>query len=477
MSTISRAGNHGESEDGIQQLETQAAHGNHEELDYRPVDRANGQMICAVLVACPDDLERFVEPVINVLNQRIGLDPELVESLVLLGMQKLGRKGRVRLPGRVTDSKQVWAGLKAGLGTTPLSSTIRVALGVVIIDHDQASVETRISQIKSSPEYATLPIHLQGIGLSPGEAGAPANIVSLDLSAGPARLDNVILQSSFAIVEEAAMNSDGVVTAAHLSNFFPSIEIVASDNIGIQAVRQADDEVADETNRLLAKSQRRHTTDKYAVALDRSLRLTYIVVALGAESRPKTIRRRIIDLAVGIDQGLCSENDDSIGRTILVVAGQGKSRQRMFIQTGELVASDFDSWRSTFDYLDLTETMNQLSILIRENLASFRRRAQRCDRPLVMFILPSAALSGTRCLQYFQSIAELADIGWIVTDINASLSGYEAVEFTMVHDKEDVVNELLHAVGHGPPAEGPSPSSASESASHLHDEGIGPAAN
>lgn len=420
-----------------------------------------GPLLCVVLVACPEDLESTVAGAVRAVDYRVDTDPSLAGSLAFMGPLPLARARRFRPFRGPSDAKRVWAGIRDGLGQVRIGSSVRVAVGLVVVDYDLASLRLRLNQITGSPELLAFPVHIQGVSLTPARGDIDTNLVVLDPAAGPNRLDSVLLERAEAVVQEAEIAGSGVMPARLLAQLVTSVRPVTGPTSTIHAVRMADEEMAAahearvEATHSAAPmtrpvaSRQRTVDDKYHIPERLPLRLAYIVLAWGVESRPKEVRRRMISLAQSVDDGLTPTRDWMTSRTTLVAAGQGKDRQRMLMQ-GAPASSVLGSWRPTMDYLDMAETMRQLVDLITHDMASYNRRSQPLERPLVAFIMPSAAMSGPKCLSYYRKVKQLADVGWLITDEEAPPPSYEVDSSTLVLDKEDAVNELLHVVGYPP---------------------------
>lgn len=450
-------------DDGTQGEETDAAPSDFGVDEITPVSAAASPLLCVVFVACPEDLKSTVTSVLKAVNYRVATEPSLADSFAFVGPQTLSRAKRFRAVRRVPDSKRVWAGIRDGLGRLRIGASTRVAIGVVVVDHDVLSLKARLDQITRSAELAAFPIHLHGVSLAPAKAGATSNIVALDATTEPSRLDSVLLQRAEAIVQETEIAESGAIPAPLLAQFITSVRPVAAPTNAIHAVRMADEEMVTvhearvETAHAAAPTlrpgapRRQPVDDKYQTS-KKPLRLTYIVFAWGAESRPKGARQRIITLTQGLHDGLQPADDSLASRTTIVAAGQGKDRRRVLGQGQGAVSAILSTWRPTMDYLDMAETMRQLTSLMTENLDSYKRRSQPLRTPLVLFIMPTAAMSGSMCQSYYRRIKQLADVGWLITDAQAPSPNYEVEESTLVMDKDDAINELLHAVGYPPQA-------------------------
>lgn len=334
---------------------------------------------------------------------------------------------------------------------------------MVVVDHDVESLEVRLRELTAAPDLGRVPIPIHGISLSPTNQETGEDVITTDLAKGSLRLDRLLINRGEAILGGAALSPDTVLPVPLLANIIPSVKVVSEHNRSITVVPMAEDgESARHSARVAAYHalsderpqassvvpRARPVSDKYTVPENLPLRLTYIVVALGEESRPRHIRKRITELVVALDHALIPQQNTFASRTILVPAGQGAIRggDPLMRVTGEIHKGDIRP--PSTDYLDVTQTMEELAKLIRENVASYDRRGQSLERPLVLFVMPTAALPGARCQSSYGRITEIAEVAWLVTDPAAGSASIEVDPTLVFADKEDVVSELLDAVGY-----------------------------
>lgn len=422
-------------------------------------------LIGVVLVACPEELESAIGPLMKSVTYQISTNPLLADMLTIAGPERLSRSGRWKLIAGAPDSKRVRSALRKVLSQMQIEQSSLVAIGVIVIDQNIAAVAERITHIGEGPELIGLPLQLHGVSLTPARDNVPPEITAVDPSYGPVRIDNLIIQTAKKMLERAE-SGDGMVLPAPVLAAMTNTSVEPDSTDRVVAVPLPDEQVpvtprtpGTVANGASHGTPRQSSTkagpvqDRYVVREGLPLRLTYMVVALGAESRPKEVRKRITGLIVELDHALVPDLDVFASKTILVPAGQGQMRDRepRMLKTGDVtedLLTQWKAWKPTTDFLDMTQTMEQVASLLTENQASCMRRSQPLMRPLIIFIMPTASMSGARCLSYYRTLKDRADIGWLITNRNASSPNPEIDTDRLVVDKEDVINELMFAVGY-----------------------------
>ncbi len=92
--------------------------------------------------------------------------------------------------------------------------------------------------------------------------------------------------------------------------------------------------------------------------------------------------------------------------------------------------------------------MPRLRDLIVRNKESKSRRREVLTTPLVIFILPTAALFGASTIGPYRDIKTLAEVGWLVTDREGPPPSIEIDPDRLVFDHPDAVNEILYKLGY-----------------------------
>jgi hypothetical protein len=424
-----------------------------------PTDpRRDDMLIGVMIVACPEELEQTVTPLIRSAVYEISTDAFWGDALTVFGPVRLSKLTRWRVLAGTSDSRRVKTALQTHMAEVRLEQLTQVAIGIVVVDQDVPTIEKRMKHLHDSPEFTTLPIHLRGISLRPSQNSLPSNVTAIDRSLGVVRLDNLLIQACRAIMEEAQVAGESTLHSALLTKAIGAGQVSSFNSAAqVAAARLVDEDQAAAHAALLEAAHRviadpppaqamtpLGRDDPYVVTEGLPLRLTYLVVANGAESRPKAIRQRLADLIVGLDQGLIPEPGTIASRTWLVAAGQSATNDPIMRTTGTMRKDDL--WRPVSDFLDMTMTMEEIARLVAENKASYERRNQPLVQPLVLFIMPTATLPGARCRSYYRKIRDLADIGWLITDKDAPSPSVEIDTTRLVIDKDDVINELLYSV-------------------------------
>lgn len=427
-------------------------------------EEGDGPLLAVILAVCPDEYAKAFRPLVDAAIFQISVDPLLGDALHLAGPLALPKPNRWRLFGQSSDSAHVRDGLRDRLNSIVLDRDARVALGVIFIEPDVDAVDRAISECQSAQELVGLPVQFRGISLTPILDAEREDMVGINASLGPVRFDHLLLDMCRSILATAQTSSSMTMTSGILTRAIGAGSVASSPEEEVTAARLADDEVAETHSALVATTHAPsralmpesgtipehhprhlpHANDKYAVAEGLPVRLTYLVLAMSSESRPSRVRSRVVALARALDRELVPLPGTIASRTVLVAAGQGETRSPVMRVTGNLVESDF--WKPAADFLDMTRTMEELVRLVTENIASFERRSQPLVRPLVIFVMPTAAMAGARCLSHYRKLKDLGDIGWIITEKDTTSPSSEVDLHGLVVDKEDVVNELLHAM-------------------------------
>lgn len=359
------------------------------------------------------------------------------------------RIGRL-IPWRST-SRRLRAAMRSGLAGEPRVSGSRVCLGVLVVDNERDRLSGQIEEIRRSPRLTTLPLQVRGVLFGvPGRA-LPSGVVAVDPATSPIQLDRVIYNIVIEILSDADVTraSANVSDLAKRLGFSPA---PANEEPEITATPFPEDgraamvlpDVAG-----LAPSHEAPATvtgypGRYKTAGQR-LRMTYIVVDTSKQSRTKQTRQRLTALASQLDHALAPVNKAFESRTWIVGAGRG-AEHRVLLTTGHLTSKDVP--RASQEFLDLTQTMAETLRLVREDRDSFGRRGQELMTPLVAFILPAGRVIGPRCVEYYQELSDIANVGWIATDRDTLPT--EVVDpARYVLDKDDAVNELVTAMGLG----------------------------
>jgi hypothetical protein len=93
--------------------------------------------------------------------------------------------------------------------------------------------------------------------------------------------------------------------------------------------------------------------------------------------------------------------------------------------------------------MDAAKTMQEAATLLERQIDRITRSQIPLLKPIVVFLLPNAALFGVIALTEYQRITAMAEVGWIVTDLNGP-APHDLVEPNrLVHDYDLAVDELL----------------------------------
>jgi hypothetical protein len=380
---------------------------------------------------------------------RIDVDPNLFDSLDLVGPIVIGKTGR-RFRLGPTDGKQIDDGLRAGLVELRPPSNTRLGLGFVVVGDDPiAAVQTRLASVSRDAELAAL--HPVGRGISfSGGTEPTAEVAAVELSAGVARLDSSIVSAAVQIRAEHFADDSALIDSVTLSQLVPELTLRAPDEPPAALVAQETDSgrtAASMAPPLPQPPHGRPAAD--ALALPRAplapLRLTYLVIDSSQDSKPRRVRARLSRIAQELDRLLVPRDDDLRSETVLVGAG-APNRVSDLKPTGGVRPADF--WRASNATLDLAATMTQLRDLIIRNKDSKTRRREELITPLVIFILPTAAMFGAATLMPYRQITHLAEIGWFVTRTDGPPPSIEIDPDRLVYDHSDAINELLYKIGY-----------------------------
>ena len=417
---------------------------------------ADERIVGVVVVACSEGVRSKISRAFLNAGYSLSVDPVLSEALVLVGPQGLRTSLRHRGTSAFgsTDAERIRKSFESGLSQSDLDQFTRVVLGVIVVDHAQ-NLETIMMGLRGAPQLTGIRMQVRGISLTPISGEPIKGVTTLGPDQG---LDPLILRVCEEIIESSQSSTRMSVPALELGKVFSSVKIGSRIADEVEPARMMDqEESAAHANQVAiassvsAQEQRPallqpSPQDPYMAPGGLPLRLTYLVIANGVESKPKKIHNGIVELVVDLDRGLTPHHNTFASKTRLVAAGQGESRRPIMRDTGSIDKASI--WKPSSDFLDMTRVMRELLQLVTEDIESCQRRGQKLSKPLVLFVLPDAAMSGERCLNLYRSLKERADIGWLITDKDAPGPNAEVDGQRVVTDKFDVVNELLYKVGY-----------------------------
>lgn len=421
---------------------------------------ADERIVGVVVVACSEGVRSKISRAFLNAYYSLSVDPVLSEALVLVGPQGLKTSLRHRGTSAFgsTDAERIRKSFESGLLKSDLDQFTRVVLGVIVVDHGQ-NLETIMMGLRSAPQLTGIRMQVRGISLAPISGEPIKGVTTLGPDQGPDQgLDPLILRVCEEIIESSQSSTRMSVPALELGKVFSSVKIGSRIADEVEPARMMDQEESAAHARQVAIASSVGTQEHRPALLQPSpqdpymapgglpLRLTYLVIANGAESKPKKIHNRIVELVVDLDRGLTPHHNMFAGKTRLVAAGQGDSRRPIMRDTGSIDRASI--WKPSSDFLDMTKVMRELLQLVTEDIESCQRRGQKLRKPLVLFVLPDATMSGERCLNLYRSLKERVDIGWLITDKDAPGPNAEVDGQRVVTDKFDVVNELLYKVGY-----------------------------
>lgn len=420
---------------------------------------ANGEtderIVGVVVVACSEGVRSKVSRAFLNADYSLSVDPVLSEALVLVGPQ--GLRTSLRHRGSAfgsNDAERIRKSFESGLLKSDLDQFTRVVLGVIVVDYGQ-NLETIMMGLRSAPQLTGIRMQVRGISLTPISGEPIKGVTTLGPDQG---LDALILRICEEVIESSQSSTRMSVPAPELGRVFSSVKIGSRIADEVEPARMIDqEESAAHANQVAIASSasvqeqrpallQPSPQDPYMAPGGIPLRLTYLVIANGAESKPKNVHNRIVELVVDLDRGLTPHHNMFASKTRLVAAGQGDSRRPIMRDTGSIDRASI--WKPSSDFLDMTRVMRELLQLVTEDIESCQRRGQKLRKPLVLFVLPDATMSGERCLNLYRSLKERVDIGWLITDKDAPGPNAEVDGQRVVTDKFDVVNELLYKVGY-----------------------------
>jgi hypothetical protein len=420
---------------------------------------ANGEtderIVGVVVVACSEGVRSKVSRAFLNADYSLSVDPVLSEALVLVGPQ--GLRTSLRHRGSAfgsNDAERIRKSFESGLLKSDLDQFTRVVLGVIVVDYGQ-NLETIMMGLRSAPQLTGIRMQVRGISLTPISGEPIKGVTTLGPDQG---LDALILRICEEVIESSQSSTRMSVPAPELGRVFSSVKIGSRIADEVEPARMIDqEESAAHANQVAIASSasvqeqrpallQPSPQDPYMAPGGIPLRLTYLVIANGAESKPKNVHNRIVELVVDLDRGLTPHHNMFASKTRLVAAGQGDSRRPIMRDTGSIDRASI--WKPSSDFLDMTKVMRELLQLVTEDIESCQRRGQKLRKPLVLFVLPDATMSGERCLNLYRSLKERVDIGWLITDKDAPGPNAEVDGQRVVTDKFDVVNELLYKVGY-----------------------------
>ena len=420
---------------------------------------ANGEtderIVGVVVVACSEGVRSKVSRAFLNADYSLSVDPVLSEALVLVGPQ--GLRTSLRHRGSAfgsNDAERIRKSFESGLLKSDLDQFTRVVLGVIVVDYGQ-NLETIMMGLRSAPQLTGIRMQVRGISLTPISGEPIKGVTTLGPDQG---LDALILRICEEVIESSQSSTRMSVPAPELGRVFSSVKIGSRIADEVEPARMMDQEESAAHARQVAIASSASVQEQRPALLQPSpqdpymapggipLRLTYLVIANGAESKPKNVHNRIVELVVDLDRGLTPHHNMFASKTRLVAAGQGDSRRPIMRDTGSIDRASI--WKPSSDFLDMTKVMRELLQLVTEDIESCQRRGQKLRKPLVLFVLPDATMSGERCLNLYRSLKERVDIGWLITDKDAPGPNAEVDGQRVVTDKFDVVNELLYKVGY-----------------------------
>lgn len=441
--------------------ESEDAPGAGDAVAQRDLPRAvEGQLRGVQMLVCPPDLVDALRFASRAANYRAASDLVTAEALRFVGPQSLSRS-RWQFPFGARRPKRLWGRFQNSLATMEFERADRIALGVIVVDHSAEAVAQWLDFLGRAPSFAGVPVHFSGVSLGGDDTDLRPDIVTTSPDDGPRRLDSVLLGRGEALLVAASLSPDAVVPGGMLAEMVPGIRLKETVDRPVVLVSATDEAEADEHAALVARyhespavrvqaetaSAGGQFDEKYLVAEGVPVRPTYIVVSPRGHDQEKQARERTLDLAIAVDSALIPTDDSVVSRTWLVPArreGDQMGSAPVMNITGQVTRSQVPA--SSRGSVDMTSALESLVKLITANVASFERRGQLVARPLVVFIMATAKLSGALCLSHYRRLESLADIGWILTDPSADPPSLAIDSTRVVEDNEDVVAELLAAL-------------------------------
>lgn len=420
-------------------------------------DIEEGPARCVVLVACTPPMHKATEGAIISARAQVEADPTLFDALELVGPVVLSKTGRRLFGLGRTDGQAIDEGLRDALAGTELDPDACVGLGFVLVSQDAIpSLQARLATIFTDPRLTAL--HPLGRGISYAKAADPtSDVASVEMLASTPRLDSSIVSGAELIRTAYLADESMLITGPVLSQLVSGLRFSASGEplppvLAGPNPGQADSNAYSPSAPSPAQAPAASAPDAPAVgaltpppAPLPPLRLTYFVIDTSRAAKPREKRTRLKQLVQEIDSGLTPSNLSTRSESI-VVASSAPVRASEPRATGALLESDI--WAPSGDSIDLSVTMTRLRDHIVRNKESKARRREALTRPLVIFILPTAALFGASTIAPYREIRTLADVGWLVTDREGPPPSIEIDPERLVFDHPDAVNEILYKLGY-----------------------------
>jgi hypothetical protein len=273
-------------------------------------------------------------------------------------------------------------------------------------------------------------------------------VASVEMLAGTPRLDSSIVSSAELILDKYLADETMLIKGSTLSRLVP--ELRASPLDEPRPPEPAEPTVvAPPTPSPGPIPEASHSPGVGALTPPAAplppLRLTYFVIDTSRDAKPRAKSARLTSLVLELDKELVPPNLSKRSDSILV-ASNYPDLATAPKPTGTILGSDM--WPASGDNLDLSVTMARLRDLIVRNRESKARRKELLTTPLVIFILPTAALFGAATIASYRDIKNLAEVGWLVTDREGPPPSIEIDQERLVFDHPDAVNEILYRLGY-----------------------------
>ncbi|HRY10359.1 MAG TPA: hypothetical protein P5544_10315 [Candidatus Nanopelagicales bacterium] len=381
---------------------------------------------------------------------RVEADPTLFDSLALVGTVELSKSGKRLFGLGRTDGQAIDEGFRGAVAAQELEPDARIGFGVVLIGQDAISdLQSRLAAILADPQLTAL--HPLGRGISYAAPAEPtSDVASVEMLGSTPRLDSSIVSASELIRASYLADESMLIAGPVLSQLVPGVRYLAAREspVSVDSAPVADGTIAV----TLAQASAPPTPDAPAVgaltpppAPLPPLRQTYFVIDTSRAAKQRAKRTRLTQLVREMDQGLVPSTPSTRSDSI-VVASSEPVRASVPKVTGTLL--DSDVWGPSDSTLDLSVTMPRLREIMVRHRESKTRRNELLAKPLVLFILPTAALFGATTIGPYREIKTLADIGWVVTDPEGPPPSIEIDPDRLVFDHPDAVNEILYRLGY-----------------------------
>lgn len=406
------------------------------------------RLICRTFVVTSKGLSQVVEAAVRGTEYSLAADLALAECVKLIGPTELGKRPGGWRPFRESDGRRIREAIREVFSEESFPEDARAAIGVIVVDSDLDTLSRRMPALERHPDFANLPLIWRGVTLDSRDSPISSST----------RLDAVLLQEIASLVQEIE-RTNAAVPVELLARLLPEVRATFAEAGMVAAVGNAGTEgdlrpnktliidgTVDPTPPVEADSVAVASEDPYPTTESQPLRLTYVVAGWGLEARPRSVRRRLIEILDELEGGL-NAAEDVVSRTTVIAASQGVEKRATVRENW--AKTTLGTWRPSTEHLDITATMRDVAELVVENVASYERRSQALTKPLVIFLLPSPTLTGAMCATFYRKIKDIADVGWIVNGDKKQPS-YEIDSETVVRDKEDAVNELLHTMERHP---------------------------